>query len=65
MSAPLVCHGHSRPIVNLEYSQITDDGVFLISSSKGAPHVVIVIPRGCLAGLAGGLVGEAPTLKTK
>lgn len=34
-AAPLVCHGHSRPIVNLEYSQITEDGVFLISSSKG------------------------------
>eukprot|EP00740_Mantoniella_antarctica_P011122 CAMPEP_0181369522 /NCGR_PEP_ID=MMETSP1106-20121128/12838_1 /TAXON_ID=81844 /ORGANISM="Mantoniella antarctica, Strain SL-175" /LENGTH=325 /DNA_ID=CAMNT_0023486055 /DNA_START=50 /DNA_END=1024 /DNA_ORIENTATION=- len=32
--APLVCHGHSRPIVNLEYSQATEDGVFLISSSK-------------------------------
>lgn len=35
-AAPLVCHGHSRPIVNLEYSQITEDGTFLISSSKGA-----------------------------
>ena len=34
MAAPLVCHGHSRPIVNLEYSNVTDDGVFLISSSK-------------------------------
>jgi serine-threonine kinase receptor-associated protein len=34
MAAPLVCHGHSRPIVNLEYSDVTDDGVFLISSSK-------------------------------
>ena len=31
---PLVCHGHSRPIVNLEYSRVTPDGVFLISSSK-------------------------------
>ena len=34
-NAPLVCHGHSRPINHLEYSRITDDGVFLISSSKG------------------------------
>jgi hypothetical protein len=41
-AAPLVCHGHSRPIVNLEYSQITDDGVFLISSSKGAKNKVSV-----------------------
>ena len=31
---PLVCHGHSRPIVALEYSRVTPDGVFLISSSK-------------------------------
>jgi serine-threonine kinase receptor-associated protein len=31
---PLVCHGHSRPIVALEYSHVTPDGVFLISSSK-------------------------------
>lgn len=31
---PLVCHGHSRPIVDLSYSPITDDGYFLISASK-------------------------------
>lgn len=31
---PLVCHGHSRPIVGLEYSPLTEDGYFLISSSK-------------------------------
>jgi hypothetical protein len=35
-AAPLVCHGHSRPINHLEYSNVTEDGVFLISSSKGA-----------------------------
>jgi hypothetical protein len=35
-NAPLVCHGHSRPINHLEYSNVTEDGVFLISSSKGA-----------------------------
>ena len=38
--SPLVCHGHSRPIVELSYSAVTEDGVFLISASKGAP------PRG-------------------
>jgi hypothetical protein len=43
--APLVCHGHSRPIVNLEYSQATEDGVFLISSSKGT-RCTAVDPRG-------------------
>ena len=32
---PLVCHGHSRPIVELDYSRMTEDGVFLISASKG------------------------------
>eukprot|EP00897_Mesotaenium_endlicherianum_P003755 jgi/Mesen1/3407/ME000192S02570 len=31
---PLVCHGHSRPIVDISYSPITDDGYFLISASK-------------------------------
>lgn len=32
--APLVCHGHSRPVVDLFYSPITPDGFFLISASK-------------------------------
>lgn len=31
---PIVCHGHSRPIVDLFYSPITTDGLFLISASK-------------------------------
>mmetsp|Transcript_1579 Transcript_1579/g.3480 ORF Transcript_1579/g.3480 Transcript_1579/m.3480 type:complete len:379 (+) Transcript_1579:405-1541(+) len=31
---PLVCHGHSRPIVDLHYSPITEDGYFLVSASK-------------------------------
>lgn len=38
---PLVCHGHSRPIVELDYSRITEDGVFLISASKGASPLVL------------------------
>ncbi|KAI4387051.1 hypothetical protein MLD38_004914 [Melastoma candidum] len=33
-SVPLVCHGHSRPVVDLFYSPITPDGFFLISASK-------------------------------
>ena len=32
--SPLVCHGHSRPIVELAYSAASEDGVFLISASK-------------------------------
>eukprot|EP00250_Pteridium_aquilinum_P006740 c16592_g1_i1 orf=2-1060(-) len=34
VQVPLVCHGHSRPIVDLFYSPITPDGFFLISASK-------------------------------
>lgn len=32
--APLVCHGHSRPIVDLQYSPVTSDGYFLATASK-------------------------------
>lgn len=35
MAVPLVCHGHSRPVVDLCYSPVTPDGFFLISASKG------------------------------
>lgn len=35
MTVPLVCHGHSRPVVDLFYSPVTPDGFFLISASKG------------------------------
>lgn len=35
VAVPLVCHGHSRPVVDLFYSPITPDGYFLISASKG------------------------------
>jgi len=31
---PLVCHGHTRPIVELEYTPVTPDGYFLASASK-------------------------------
>ncbi|KAK9808918.1 hypothetical protein WJX72_006420 [[Myrmecia] bisecta] len=31
---PLVCHGHTRPIVELSYSPVTPDGYFLTSASK-------------------------------
>jgi serine-threonine kinase receptor-associated protein len=36
-AVPLVCHGHSRPVVDLFYSPVTPDGYFLISASKGEP----------------------------
>jgi hypothetical protein len=35
VAIPLVCHGHSRPVVDLFYSPVTPDGYFLISASKG------------------------------
>ncbi|KAL9251900.1 Serine-threonine kinase receptor-associated protein-like protein [Drosera capensis] len=34
VAVPLVCHGHSRPVVDLFYSLVTPDGFFLISASK-------------------------------
>ncbi|KAF3333521.1 serine-threonine kinase receptor-associated protein-like protein [Carex littledalei] len=34
VAVPLVCHGHSRPVVDLFYSPATPDGYFLISASK-------------------------------
>ncbi|CAI0389667.1 unnamed protein product [Linum tenue] len=34
VAVPLVCHGHSRPVVDLFYSPTTPDGFFLISASK-------------------------------
>mmetsp|Transcript_39206 Transcript_39206/g.54429 ORF Transcript_39206/g.54429 Transcript_39206/m.54429 type:complete len:332 (+) Transcript_39206:402-1397(+) len=37
---PLVCHGHSRPIVEVSYSPVTEDGYFLMSASKdGKPMI--------------------------
>ncbi|XP_072998802.1 uncharacterized protein [Typha latifolia] len=35
-AVPLVCHGHSRPVVDLFYSPVTPDGFFLMSASKDA-----------------------------
>ncbi|XWS71971.1 hypothetical protein CRYUN_Cryun02cG0000500 [Craigia yunnanensis] len=34
IAVPLVCHGHSRPVVDLFYSPFTPDVFFLISDSK-------------------------------
>ncbi|MEW5313656.1 MAG: hypothetical protein WDW38_005204 [Sanguina aurantia] len=32
--SPVICHGHSRPIVEVNYSVITPEGYFLASASK-------------------------------
>uniref|UniRef100_A0A0D9YP13 Serine-threonine kinase receptor-associated protein n=1 Tax=Oryza glumipatula TaxID=40148 RepID=A0A0D9YP13_9ORYZ len=37
---PLVCHGHSRPVVDLFYSPVTPDGCFLISASKDSNPMI-------------------------
>lgn len=32
---PLTCSGHTRPVVHLDFSDITDSSYFLISACKG------------------------------
>lgn len=32
---PLICGGHSRPVPFLSYSDVTEDGFFLISACLG------------------------------
>lgn len=32
---PLTCHGHTRPVVRLHFSDVTDSGYFVISACKG------------------------------
>lgn len=43
VAVPLVCHGHSRPVVDLFYSPITPDGFFLISASKGMSYFELCV----------------------
>lgn len=32
---PLTCSGHTRPVVHLDFSEITESSYFLISACKG------------------------------
>ena len=39
---PLTCSGHTRPVVHLDFSDVTECGYFLISACKGnieKPHL--------------------------
>ncbi len=38
-SVPLICSGHSRPVPDLSYSQITADGFFLVSACLGTVNM--------------------------
>ena len=33
---PLTCSGHTRPVVHLSFSEITEHGYFMISACKGS-----------------------------
>lgn len=37
---PLTCSGHTRPVVDLAFSDITECGYFLISACKGEVLVI-------------------------
>lgn len=38
---PLTCSGHTRPVVYLDFSAVTDSGYYLISACKGKKHCSI------------------------
>ena len=53
---PIVCHGHSRPVVDAFYSPVTPDGFFLISASKGMRFCGFELWSLMLIGFIGGNV---------
>ena len=38
---PLTCSGHTRPVVHLHFSDVTDSGYYVISACKGINHINI------------------------
>jgi len=35
MRQPLICSGHSRPVSDLSYSNLSSDGCFIVSACLG------------------------------
>jgi len=50
---PLTCSGHTRPVVHLAFSDVTECGYFLISACKGELYskAVFSIPSVVYLGL--------------
>jgi len=57
---PLTCSGHTRPVVHLSFSEITEHGYFMISACKGikeelwlfrpfAGSLLVLLPLGFFA----------------
>lgn len=38
---PLTCSGHTRPVVHLAFSDVTESGYYLISACKGKFNTII------------------------
>jgi hypothetical protein len=38
---PLTCSGHTRPVVHLAFSDVTECGYFLISACKGELYIKV------------------------
>lgn len=43
---PLTCGGHTRPVVHLDFSDVTRDGYYLISACKGK-FIIVTLHSGC------------------
>lgn len=41
----ITCNGHTRPIVHLHFSPITENGFYLVSGSKGWSESKIFVHR--------------------
>jgi len=42
---PLTCSGHTRPVVDLAFSQVTEDGYFMISACKGMRVILFCMKK--------------------